>query len=106
MDFGCNATWMENTRGINLKKSTTNPGLCRLGADIVLMPGEAAYDAEKEYCPVFKGWTDQKLAECIRDWRTHMGFEPWYTTVEADRLTPQLPIKSSSVAPSDMFNIR
>jgi len=69
----CLSEWVENTRG--LKLDTADPsggvGVCKLGADIKVAYGTTStYDATTEYCPVFSGWSDEKLAECIGFWRT------------------------------------
>lgn len=69
----CEATWVENTRGLKLDTvdSSIGVGVCKLGADIKVAWGETSpWNATTEYCPVFSGWSDEKLAECIGFWRT------------------------------------
>jgi Patched family len=81
----CSGTWKPNDFGLRLKifdegKGECKPyegGICRpitemhpydlqdLGVD----PTNSSSHADKEWCPVFEGWSDDKVAFCLKQWR-------------------------------------
>lgn len=98
-DFGCESTWVLNSRSLKLNTASP-PGVCRLGSDIAVMPGETStYSSTEEYCPVFSGWSETQLASCIGIWRTRGRMVSTYNpgaplnlSAERDE-TPAVPIK-------------
>mmetsp|Transcript_77815 Transcript_77815/g.220541 ORF Transcript_77815/g.220541 Transcript_77815/m.220541 type:complete len:1225 (+) Transcript_77815:141-3815(+) len=113
MDYGCNSEWVVNTRGLKLNTAEI-PGVCKLGADIAIFPGETSpYDPAVEYCPVFRGWSEEKMARCIGIWSTRglsgkgsvtLG-APLNLSAEYEN-TPEVPIKRTVADGSGLlFNV-
>jgi hypothetical protein len=115
-DFGCEAEWVENTRGLKLDTAdpTLGAGVCKLGADIKkeYLATTPVYNATTEYCPVFSTWDDEKLAYCIGRWSTRGQAVTVYavgaslnTSAPYD-WTPTFPLKRTSAnGNSMMYNV-
>ena len=82
----CTGTWKTNKFGLRVKnfddgKGTCQPyegGICRPTtqmhpydlADLGIDPKNISeVDASVSWCPVFEGWSDDKLAFCVKQWR-------------------------------------
>lgn len=80
----CSGTWKPNTynlktRSIDSPNSKCTPfqgGICRLTSDmhpLDLLELGAQAQSTDEVCPVFEGWSDEKLAYCVQTWREITG---------------------------------
>ena len=82
----CEGTWVENTFGLKAQKiesvlstETCDPfdyGICRPSTEMFeedLNAINASSTDEKFYCPVFEGWSEDKLKFCVQRWRKFTG---------------------------------
>lgn len=96
-DSACTGYWTENEYNLRTKifsepGSECEPyegGICRPGSqmhpmDLLELKVSAAEAADKEYCPVVSGWSDDKWRFCLREWRNITGFGGGNFVVKAD----------------------
>ena len=81
----CEGTWVENKIGLKTQKITSvlstgcdpfKGGICRPSTEMFKQDLDAigASDTDgKSYCPVFDGWSEDKLKFCVQKWREYTG---------------------------------
>lgn len=84
----CTGKWVSNTLNLREKrfKDVTDDevcipregGVCRPSSqmhrnDLADLGIDASNPGEGSWCPVFEGWSEEKLAFCIRRWREYTG---------------------------------
>lgn len=82
----CTGTWVKNTFGLKNKVFTNltsgqcvtyEQGICRPGSEMFPEDLEAIGAGndpdDTSYCPVFQGWSEEKLKFCVEKWRFHTG---------------------------------
>jgi len=86
----CSGTWKKNNLGLRNKtfgsdSETCQPyelGVCRPTSqmhpdDLSLMQEKGEYnpdsDEDESWCPIFEGWSEDKLQYCLENWRMYTG---------------------------------
>lgn len=84
----CAGTWVKNTVGLRVQESSddscdsTTSGVCRTmdhmhPSDVADLVNAGKLDPAKDgsdtWCPVFEGWSEDRLQFCIQKWRQYTG---------------------------------
>lgn len=95
----CSGTWTKNTMGLRNKRFESEPcqastvGVCRPTSqmhpdELETLAQAGVYnevrDREESWCPVFEGWSKDKLRFCMEKWRDYTGGSSERVLIEAE----------------------